>query len=109
MPGFSTKSLQRRTFAGRDFICKLAEKLAEPSVQNRNHIPAQGSLTEDETHPKSSVKPKFPARETALLACVLNATNLYVELAPTTFNVYATRVMMQQIELDCYFHVVLRE
>ena len=41
------KELTKENIARRDFICKLAEELCEPTVQNQNHIPAQKPLTED--------------------------------------------------------------
>ena len=60
MPGFSAKSLQRKTLL-RDILSaeELAEELAELSVQNQNHIPAQGSLTKVETHPKKFCQASF--------------------------------------------------
>ena len=87
------KELTKENIARREFIHKLAEELAESSVQNQTTFPLKDPSPKIKHARKNSAKLKFPARETALLACVLNVTNLYVELAPTTFNVYAKSVL----------------
>ena len=56
------KELTKENIARREFIHKLAEELAESSVQNRNHIPAQGSLTEDQTRPKKFCQVKVSCK-----------------------------------------------
>ena len=56
------KELAKENIARSHFISKLAEGLAEPSVHNRNHIPAQGSHTEDETHLKKFCQAKVSCK-----------------------------------------------
>ena len=56
------KKFTKENIAPRDFIFRLAEELAEPSVQNRKHTPAQRSLTEDEITVKNFCQAKVSCK-----------------------------------------------
>ena len=61
------KELTKENISRRDFTRKLAQELAEPSVQNQNNIPAQRSLTESDRHQKKFCQAKVSSMKNRLV------------------------------------------
>ena len=80
MPGFSTKRLPMKIFL-QTLYSRIGRGVgsftsSEAKFQAKHHLPSAMKTMHKQ---KNSVRSRFCARETVLLACALNATNLYIE------------------------------